>query len=154
METYMRFQSFIFDNEKLNFSSLLSSSGSHTCGLPAVALHSWEGLTGSPEKCLEAVWTLVLAEDFVMKAQNWKLRDPLLPAVCCPVSSGGLLKVSNKLFKTGITSLPCLLGLAWGEIGLHRCRRGWKSMQIPSVPQAQTQRQAYFCFGIVEGRNN
>jgi len=51
----MKFQLFVFDNEKLDFSSLLSSSGSHACGLPAAALHSWEGLTGSPQKCLEAV---------------------------------------------------------------------------------------------------
>lgn len=154
MVAYIRFQSFIFDNKKLNFSSLLSSSGSYTCGLPVATLHSWEGLTGSPEKCLEAVWTLVLAEDFVMKAQNWKWRDPLLPAVCCPVSSGNLLTVSNKFFKTGITSLPCLLGVAWGEIWLHRCKRHWSSVQTPSAPQPQTQRQAYFCFGIVEGRSN
>lgn len=150
----MRFQQFVFDNGKLIFSFLLSSSGSHTCGLPAAILHSWEGLTASPERCLEAVWTLVLADGFVMKAQNWKWRDPLLPAVCCPVSSGSLLKVSNKSFKTAITSPLSLLGVEWGEIRLRRCRRGWKSVQTLPAPQPQTRRRAYFSFGIVEGRSN
>lgn len=128
----MRFQLFVFDTEDEFLIPAFFLWLTHmwvACSCFAfVGRFDWFSRKVS---CLEAVWILVLTADFVVKAQNGIWRDPLLPAVCCPVSSENLLKVSNKFLKTGRTSLPCLLGVAWGEIRSHRCRRGWKKHADP-----------------------